>query len=244
MDRLRLMFDGEYSDTDKGAAQGGSISPILSNIYLHNVFDLWFENEIKKTCRGEAHSVRFADDIVCTFQNKYEAERFLISLRKRLLEFGLEIAEEKTKILEFGRFAESNRKESGAGRPEKFDFLGFTHICGKTRKGYFTVKRITSRKKLKTKRAVMKEWLKMNMHKPVDQIIKKLNIKLDGHFRYYGITGNNRQISKFRYEVIGQLFKTLNRRSQIRSYSWEDFKVKILAKMPIKPEKIHVNVYS
>jgi len=190
--------------------------------------------------------VRFpwATYLMCTFQNKNEAEKFLNSLRERLSKFGLEIAEEKTKIIEFGRFAEGNRKERGEGKPEKFDFLGFTHICGKTREGKFIVKRITSKKKLKVKRTVMRKWLKQNMHEPVGQIIKKLNIKLVGHFRYYGISGNFNQINKFRYEVIGRLFWILNRRSQMRSYTWEDFNNKILAKMPIKPAKIYVNLYS
>lgn len=239
-----IMEEGKYFDTDKGAPQGGLISPILSNIYLHYVLDLWFEKVIKKESQGDARVVRYADDFVCTFQNKSEAEKFLNRLKERLSKFGLEIAQEKTKILEFGRFAESNRKERDEGKPEKFDFLGFTHICGKTNKGEFKVKRITSKKKLKVKRAVMTEWLKKNMHKPVNQIIKKLNTKLVGHFRYYGITGNTRHINKFRYEVIKRLFWTLNRRSQMHSYTWDEFKDKILAKMPIKQAKIYVNMYS
>lgn len=239
-----IMEEGKYFDTEKGAAQGGSISPILSNIYLHYVLDLWFEKIIKKDSKGDARMVRYADDFICTFQNKYEAEEFLRKLKERLSKFGLEIAEEKTKILEFGRFAESNRKERGEGKPEQFDFLGFTHICGKRNKGEFTVKRLTSKKKLKVKRAVMRDWFKKNMHKPVDQIIKKLNSKLIGHYRYYGITGNSKQINKFRYEAIKRLFWTLNRRSQMRSYTWGDFERKILDKMPIKPAKIYVKMYS
>jgi len=238
-----IMEEGKYFDTEKGAAQGGSISPILSNIYLHYVLDLWFEKKIKKDSNGDAHMVRYADDFVCTFQIKKEAEEFLRNLRERLNKFGLEIAEEKTKILEFGRFAESNRKERGEGKPEKFDFLGFTHICGKTYKGNFRVERITSKKKLKVKRAVMRDWFKKEMHKPVDQIIKALNSKLVGHYRYYGISGNSQQINKFRYEAIRRLFWTLNRRSQKHSYTWDDYKIKILARMPIKPTKIYVNMY-
>lgn len=237
-----IMEEGRYYDTDKGAPQGGLISPILSNIYLHYVLDLWFKKVIKRKSQGEAHMVRYADDFVCTFQNKYEAEKFLVELRVRLKKFGLEVAEEKTKILEFGRFAESNRKERGEGKPDKFDFLGFTHICGKTRKGDFTVKKTTSKKKLKVKKAVMREWLKENMHKPVKLIIKKLNIKLAGHFRYYGVTGNFRHINQFRHEAIRCLYWTLNRRSQMRSYTWEEFKERILDKMPIKPAKIYVSI--
>jgi RNA-directed DNA polymerase len=239
-----IMEEGKYFDTDKGAPQGGLISPVLSNIYLHYVLDLWFEKVIKRDSKGDAYMVRYADDFLCTFQNGDEAEKFLKSLKERLGKFGLEIAEEKTKILEFGRFAESNRKERGEGKPEKFDFLGFTHICGRTRKGEFTVKRITSKKKLRVKRAVMREWFKENMHKPLNQIIKKLNTKLAGHFRYYGITGNFRHINKFRHEVIRRLFWTINRRSQMRSYTWEEFKTRILVKIPIKPAKIYADMNS
>jgi group II intron reverse transcriptase/maturase len=239
-----IMEEGKYFDTDKGAAQGGLISPILSNIYLHYVLDLWFEKVVKRDSIGEAHMVRYADDFVCTFQSKDDAEKFLKNLKERLNKFSLEIAVEKTKMLEFGRFAEENRNKRDDDKPDKFDFLGFTHICGKTREGKFTVKRITSKKKMKVKRAVLTEWLRKNMHKPVGQTIEKLNTKLVGHFRYYGITGNSKQINKFRYEAVKRLFWTLNRRNQMRSYSWEDFKSRILAKMPIKPARIYVNMYS
>jgi hypothetical protein len=208
------------------------------------VLDLWFEKVVKRDSIGEAHMVRYADDFVCTFQSKDDAEKFLKNLKERLNKFSLEIAVEKTKMLEFGRFAEENRNKRDDDKPDKFDFLGFTHICGKTREGKFTVKRITSKKKMKVKRAVLTEWLRKNMHKPVGQTIEKLNTKLVGHFRYYGITGNSKQINKFRYEAVKRLFWTLNRRNQMRSYSWEDFKSRILAKMPIKPARIYVNMYS
>lgn len=239
-----IMEEGKYSDTDKGTPQGGLISPILANIYLHYVLDLWFEKVIKKKCRGEAHIVRYADDFVCSFQNKYEAEEFYKALIARLKKFDLEVEASKTNIIEFGRYAESSRKKRGEGKPETFDFLGFTHICGKSLKGKFMVKRITSKKKLKVKRQKAKKWLKDNMHINIKLLIDKLNQKLVGHYRYYGITGNSLHIGKFRYYIINQLYKIINRRSQKNRYSWDKFKARILDKFHVKYPKIYVNIYN
>ncbi|EKE05574.1 MAG: RNA-directed DNA polymerase (reverse transcriptase) [uncultured bacterium] len=219
------------------------ISPILANIYLHYALDLWFEKVIKKKCKGEAQIIRYADDFVCCFQNKYEAEEFYKNLIERLKKFGLEIEESKTKIIEFGRFAEVNRKRNGADKPETFDFLGFTHICGTSLKGNFMVKRITSKKKLKAKKQAVKSWLKENIHTKVKLMIGKLNQKLMGHYRYYGVTGNSLHMGKFRYYIIAQLYKVLNRRSQKNRYSWGEFRNKILDKFPVKNPKIYVKVY-
>lgn len=238
-----IMEEGKYFDSDKGVPQGGCISPILANVYLHYVLDLWFEKVVKHKSQGECSIVRFADDFVCCFQNKNGAENFVADLKERLGKFGLEIAEEKTKIIEFGRFAEDNRKRNGEGKPEKFDFLGFTHGCGKSSNGKFIVVRKTSQKKLKAKIVAVREWLWKNMHKPVKEIIDKLNQKLVGHYRYYGVNGNSKPMSKFRYYVIQRLRWTLNRRSQKRKYSWDEFTKRILEKMPIKVPKIYVNVY-
>ena len=238
-----IMEEGKYLDTDKGTPQGGLISPVLANIYLHYALDLWFEKAIKKQCKGDANIVRYCDDFVCCFQYKNEAEQFYRSLIERLRKFGLEVEESKTKIIEFGRFAEEKRKESGEGKPKTFDFLGFTHICGKSLSGKFMVKRITSRKKLMAKKQNVKKWLHENMHTNVKVLIDKLNQKLVGHYRYYGITGNSLHMGKFRYFVIDQLYKVLNRRSQKNKYTWEVFKVKILDKFPIKYPKIYVNMY-
>ncbi len=239
-----IMEEGNYQETDKGTPQGGIISPILANIYLHYVLDLWFEKAVKKRTRGDASMIRYADDLVCCFQYKREAEEFLAALKERLKKFGLEIAEEKTKIIEFGRFAREDRKKRREGPPDNFDFLGFTHICAKSRNGNFIVKRITSKKKLKVKKAEISVWMRKNMHEPVKTLIDGINIKLNGHYRYYGITGNYTHMSKFRYYIIRRLFWTLNRRSQRRSYTWEEFNERILRKLPIKTPKIFVNVYS
>lgn len=238
-----IMEDGAYAETDRGTPQGGLISPILANIYLHYSLDLWFEKVIKKRCKGEAQIVRYADDFVCCFQYKSEAEEFYKDLITRLMKFGLEIEQSKTKIIEFGRFAERDRNLKGEGKPETFDFLGFTHMCGKTQAGKFTVIRITSKKKLKVKKQNVKKWLTENMHTKIELFIKKLNQKLVGHYRYYGVSGNYMQMYKFRDYIVGLLYKVLNRRSQKKSYTWEKFKTKILAKFPVKMPRIYVTLY-
>ncbi|WP_347354362.1 group II intron reverse transcriptase/maturase, partial [Acetoanaerobium noterae] len=202
-----IMEDGKFIRTDAGTPQGGVISPILANVYLHYALDLWFDKVVAKRCKGEAYIIRYADDFVCCFQYKDEAELFYLSLKERLREFGLELADEKSKIIEFGRFAEENRNNRGDGKPETFDFLGFTHYCGRSRDGQFRVKRKTSRKKMHTKIANMKMWLKKRMHTPVDETIKTLNKKLVGHYNYYGITDNSNSIGAFQYLAIRELFK-------------------------------------
>jgi group II intron reverse transcriptase/maturase len=154
-----LIENGEHKNTPVGAPQGGLISPILGNIYLHYVLDLWFEKVVRKRCSGDAYMVRYADDSVFCFQYEHEAKAFYEGLKQRLAKFNLEIAEDKTKIIEFGRFAESNRKRAGKGKPETFDFLGFTHYCSRSAKGYFRVKRRTSRKKYNASLKRVKAWL-------------------------------------------------------------------------------------
>ncbi len=238
-----VMEEGIYNETDKGTPQGGLISPILANVYLHYVLDIWFEKAVKKHCNGKANMIRYADDFVCCFQKKDEAEKFYKALIERLDKFGLEIEVNKTKIIEFGRYAVNSRKKRGEGKPETFDFLGFTHVCSKSLKGNFIVKRITSKKKLKAKLQASKKWLRENMHLDVKTLIGKLNIKLEGHYRYYGVTGNSNSMDKFRYFIIKQLHFTLNRRSQRNRYSWKDFQNKIIKKFPIKYPKIYVHLY-
>ncbi|KHO61816.1 DNA polymerase [Thermoanaerobacter sp. YS13] len=238
-----VMEEGKYYESDIGTPQGGHISPILANIYLHYVLDLWFEKRIKKACRGESYEIRYADDFVCCFQYKDDAEKFYKSLKKRLKEFELELAEEKTRIIEFGRFAEESRKRRGLGKPETFTFLGFTHYCSKSQNGKFRVKRKTSKKKFINKVAKMKKWLKENMHEPVNQLIKRLNIKLLGHYRYYGITDNSKSIGSFFYLTRRQLFKTLKRRSQKHRLNWDKYE-KLLMKFPLATPKIYVSIYS
>ena len=238
-----VLEEGKQQDTDMGTPQGGIISPTLGNIYLHYVLDLWFEKKIKKESRGEAYQIRYCDDFICCFQYKEDADKYYEKLAERLQQFKLEVAVEKTKTIEFGRFAEENRTKRGEGKPGTFDFLGFTHYCGKSQKGRFIVKRKTSKKKFKAKLQKSKAWLKENMHEAVDVIIKKLNAKLVGHYRYYGITGNYEMINSFKFRITKQLYWVLNRRSQKRSCNWDKFK-RMIKLLPIAKPKIYVSMYA
>lgn len=237
-----IMEEGKNLRSDTGTPQGGIISPILANVYLHYVLDLWFEHKIKKNMKGDCEIVRYADDIACCFQYKEEAEQFFKGLEERLNKFNLQIAKDKTKIIEFGKFASVNRQRIGKGKPETFDFLGFTHYCSKSKKGYFRVKRKTSNKKFNAKALVMKEWLKENMHTPIAILIKKLNVKLVGHYRYYGITDNYKSIGAFYHRAYKMLYKTLKRRTRKDGLTWSKY-VRMLEYNPIVKPKIYVNVY-
>lgn len=237
-----VMERGTWEPTETGTPQGSLISPILANLYLHYALDLWFEIVVKRVCRGDASMIRYADDYVCCFQYKDDAERFYQALIKRLAKFDLQIAEEKTKILEFGRFAEENRKRKGLGKPKTFDFLGFTHYCSKSSKGKFRVKRKTSGKKFKSKVKAFKEWLKAERHKDVKKLMKTIRAKLIGHYRYYGVTDNSRALSVYKFQIIKMLFKWLNRRSQRRSFTYDKFNL-FLKRNPLPEPKIYVNIY-
>ncbi len=237
-----IMEEGKYLENETGTPQGGLISPILANVYLHYVIDLWFEHIVKKNLKGECYMVRYADDFVCCFQYQQEANKFYQALQNRLNKFGLEISKDKTKTIEFGRFAQESRKRKGLGKPETFTFLGFTHYCGLSRKGKFRVKRKTNAVRFRAKVAAIKQWLWNNMHTPIKELIKKLNIKLQGHYRYYGITDNFKSIETFCYLVRRQLFKTLKRRSQKSGLTWGLF-VLMLNVFPLAKPKIYINIY-
>lgn len=228
-------------ETVEGTPQGGNISPILANIYLHYALDLWFERIVKKRCRGDAYMVRYADDFVCCFQCREEAELFYRELILRLSKFNLEIEQSKSKIIAFGRFADENCKRTG-GKPETFNFLGFTHYCGKSKSGKFRVKRQTSSKKFRTSVKKCKMWLRDNLTTPVKTIMQKLNIKLKGYYRYYGITDNYNKLSEYRYIVRRMLFKMLNRRSQKKSFNWDKYEI-FLRKCPLATPKTYVNIF-
>ena len=236
------MERGQIQETNEGTPQGGVISPVLANIYLHYALDLWFEKVVRKQCRGEAYMVRYADDSVFCFQYKSDAERFYGELPERLRKFGLEIAAEKSKLIEFGRFAREKGKKDGTGKPETFDFLGFTHYCGESRKGTFRVKRLTSRKKLKSSLLQMKEWLRRNMHEPKEILLGKLRIKLSGYNRYYGVTDNTRSVARYFWRTTKLLQRSLNRRSQKGNYTWDRFK-RYLEKANLPKVQIYVNIY-
>ena len=170
-----------------GTVQGGSISPLLANIYLHYVFDLWVQRWRKKQAHGDVIVVRYADDFVVGFEHREEAERFLAELRERFAKFGLELHPDKTRLIEFGRYARPNRRARGEGKPETFNFLGFTHSCGKTRKGRFTVLRQTMRKRLQAKLQEVKAELRRRMHDPSRSKGAYLRSVVLGHVRYYGV---------------------------------------------------------
>jgi len=197
---------------------------------------------VRKQCRGEAYMVRYADDSVFCFQYKSDAETFYGELPERLRKFGLEIAAEKSKLIEFGRFAREKGKKDGTGKPETFDFLGFTHYCGESRNGAFRVKRLTSRKKFKSSLLQMKEWLRRNMHEPKEILLGKLRIKLSGYNRYYGVTDNTRSVARYFWRTTTLLQRSLNRRSQKGNYTWDRFK-RYLEKANLPKAKIYVNIY-
>ncbi len=234
--------EGKWRATTRGSEQGNLASPIIANIYMHYALALWFDKRFKPTCRGECGLVVYADDFVATFQHKEEAERFLQAVKERLKDYGLEREPEKTRLIEFGRYARENRKKKGQGRPETFDFLGFTHYCSKSQKGSFRVKRKSSRKKMKMRLTEMNEWIRTNRHLPVRTIIAETNAKLRGHYQYYGITDNSKSIKTYYYRTLKALFKWLNRRSQKRSYTWEGFN-DLLKVFPLIQPRIRVSIY-
>lgn len=236
------MEEGKYFDTDKGTPQGGVISPILANVYLHYVLDLWFEKVVRKQCKGQAYMVRYADDFVCCFQLRSDAEAFYTALTKRLQMFNLEVAEDKTKIIPFGKFAERDNKRNGRGKPPTFDFLGFTHYCSKSKKGQFRVKRKSSRKKATAKLKNHKEWLKAHRTMDIRDIMVRLNRSLKGYYNYYCITDNLQEVANFLDSIKRILFKWMNRRSQRKSFSWDKFNL-FLSKYPLPRPRIKVNIY-
>jgi group II intron reverse transcriptase/maturase len=224
--RAGVSEEGEWSATRVGTPQGAVVSALLSNVYLHYVLDLWVDSWRKRQARGEVIIVRYADDFVMGFQHREEAERFISELRERMAKFGLELHQEKTRLIEFGRFAASNRAERGEGKPETFDFLGFTHICGKTRKdGRFTVRRKTITKRLRAKMAEMREALMRRRHIPVPEQGKWVRTVVQGHLNYYAVPGNKQALETFRTQTARNWLHALRRRSQkARNLTWERFK--------------------
>jgi group II intron reverse transcriptase/maturase len=232
-----VMEAGNVQDTAQGTPQGGVISPVLANIYLHYVLDIWFEKVVRRKCQGQAYIVRYCDDFVCCFEYREEAEAFYGALKERLARFNLEVAGDKTKIIRFGRQSRDNEEI-----PDTFDFLGFTHYCGWGRKGQFRVKRRTSRKKFTSSVQRAKIWLQRNRHRPGRELMKLLGRKLLGYYQYYAITDNYERTKQFREEIQKLLYKWLNRRSQRPSFNWEQFG--LFRKLYLLPQpKIKVNIY-
>lgn len=207
-----VMEDGKRLDTEAGTVQGGLISPVLANVYLHYTLDTWFDYVKKHEFKGEMYMVRYADDFVCLFQYENEAQRFYQLLIERLRKFGLEIAEDKSRILPFGRYK---------GTKESFDFLGFTHYNATSHWGKYCVLHRTSRKKLKMKREAVKKWIWEHMHESIADTIEALNVKLTGHYRYYGIYGNYIGLQKYYKYVRQELWKSKRRRDQTYWLTWK-----------------------
>jgi group II intron reverse transcriptase/maturase len=219
--RAGVLEEGKRICSEVGTVQGGSISPLLANIYLHYVLDLWVQRWRNKETRGDVIIVRFADDFVAGFQHRSEGERFLDLLRERFSKFGLELHPEKTRLIEFGRFAALNRARRGERKPETFNFLGFTHICGKTRKGKFTVLRRTIRRRFQLKLKEIKAELRRRMHDPIPEQGTYLRSVVEGHCRYYGVPMNGPSISVLRKEVCRLWLKALRRRSHKHKLTWD-----------------------
>lgn len=215
-----VLEDGEIQRVGKGTPQGASISPLLANIYLHYVLDLWAHDWRQKHATGDVVIVRYADDFVVGFQHRREAESFLAAAKARLGRFDLSLHPEKTRLIEFGRFAAERRAERGLGKPETFDFLGFTHACSKTRKGHYTIQRRTMRKRIRGKLAQIKHELRRRMHDRVRDVGRWLGSVLSGHYGYYGVPLNSRSLAAMRVRITQLWYRTLRRRSQRTRIDW------------------------
>lgn len=224
---------GEWSKTVVGTPQGAVISSLLANVFLHYTLDLWVKQWRSRHARGEVYIVRYSDDFVMGFQYRSDAEQFQAELKERLAKFSLEMHEGKTNLIEFGRFAIENRKEHGEGKPETFDFLGFTHICTKKKNGRFTIYRKTITKRLRDKIKKVREQLFRKRHRPVSEQGSWLRAVMQGHFNYYGVPGNRKALDTFRTQIQHSWLEALRRRShKARSLTWERMKKLIATWLP------------
>jgi len=234
---------GRIVVTEQGTPQGGNLSPILSNVFLHYVLDLWFEKKVKPQTRGACHLVRYADDFVCMLQYKDDAERVEQALRERFAKFDLELHPEKTRVISFGRYERENAKRQNR-RANTFDFLGFTHYCDISRKGKFIVGRKTSHKKFRMKCREMNDWLRrIRNYKKSKEWWPVLAAKLRGHYQYYGVSGNMWSLQRFYKRTLHMTRKWLNRRSQRKSFNREEF-YNYLEHYPLPTPKIVHNLYT
>ena len=228
-----IMKDGIYEDSDVGVKQGNRMLPVLANVYLHYVLDEWIEKGIRKHSRGNVRLVRFADDSVILCQNEQDAKEIFALLPQRLAKFNLKMNNDKSKIIPFGR---------NKGTKEKFDFLGFTFINGKDREGKYRVHIQTSKKKMKKCKMNIKEWLKEKMHEPINETMEKIIKKLRGHFNYYGINGNIKQLSNYSNYICQTYYRVLRRRGQKRPIKFEDY-IRIWKHYDIPKIKIYQNIW-
>jgi RNA-directed DNA polymerase len=215
-----VIEDGQWTASEEGSPQGASVSPLLANIYLHYVYDLWVDWWRRTQARGQVITVRFADDFIVGFEYEEDARRFWDELRERFAKFGLELHPDKTRLVEFGRHAARRRAARGLGKPETFDFLGFTHICATSRSGWFWLKRITVSKRMRAKLREVNDQLKQRRHQPIPVQGQWLRSVLQGHAAYYAVPGNTDAVSAFRYHVTQHWFQALRRRSQRTRINW------------------------
>jgi len=234
--KIGVIDKGQLLVSETGTGQGQPISPLLANIYLHYLLDKWFVEEVKPRLNGEAYEVRFADDAILCFEHKEDAEKVLSVLPKRFAKYGLTLHPEKTRLVEFGRHARKNARRQGK-KPATFDFLGFTHICARSRQGKFTVHVKTMAKRLRRGLMAIAEWCREHRHDPVDQQQRTLNAKLRGHYQYYGRPTNYRSIYQF-YRKVRRIWREwLNRRTRGRWLTWDRFEA-ILRQHPLLPPRI------
>ena len=216
-----VIEDGKWSETLEGTPQGGSASPLLANVYLHYVFDRWVRQWRRRHARGDMIATRFADDFVVGFEHHGDARQFLADLRERFTKFGLELHPDKTRLIQFGRFAAKDRKARHLGKPETFNFLGFTHICAKGRSGQFWLRRITIKKRMQAKLKAVYDQLKRRRHQPIPEQGRWLASVVRGHLAYYAVPGNGRAIDAFRFQLVWRWQKALRRRSQRHRLNWQ-----------------------
>lgn len=209
-----VLEDGQWRQVEEGVPQGSSVGPLLANIYLHYAFDLWAQQWRRRHATGDVILVRFADDIVCGFQHRSDAERFQAEMGARLARFGLAVNADKTRLIEFGRFAAANRQRRGEGKPETFDFLGFTHSCDRTRQGRFIVLRQTQKARMRRKLQAIKAVLRQRLHDPIETVGEYLRSVVLGHHRYYGVPRNGPALNSFRYAVSWLWWRSVQRRCQ------------------------------
>jgi RNA-directed DNA polymerase len=216
-----VLEEGRWRASEEGTPQGASVSPLLANVYLHYAFDLWVDQWRKRHARGEVIVVRYADDLIVGFQRGDDAHRFWQELRGRLAKFRLELSAAKTRLIEFGRFAAERRARRGAGRPETFEFLGFTHICATTKNGRFKVQRVTAKRRMRAKLRELRQSLYARRHLPIPEQGRWLGSVVQGHLNYFAVPDNTRAIGVFRDRALRHWLKALGRRSQRSTVTWE-----------------------
>ena len=236
--RAGILEDGAVTVSDRGTGQGSVASPLLANIYLHYVFDLWAERWRRREATGDMIVVRYADDLVLGFQHESDARRFLDAMRVRFEEFALSLHPDKTRLIEFGRHAAANRTKRGLGKPETFNFLGFTFICGRSRRGNFLLKRKSRRDRIRAKLKEIKEELRRRMHRPIPEQGNWLAQVIGGFFAYHAVPTNFMSLGKFRYRVVQLWLRALRRRSEKDGVSWTRM-TKLAGDFLPKPKILH-----